>query len=150
MVWISDTVKFAERHPAGDGKRFAPASQQAAVTLGGKCVLVVEDEMLLALDLEEGLRDLGCVVVGPAGTLRSALRLIETETVDAAILDVNLAGERVFPVARRLAEQGIPFVFATAYADAGEIYPVDVQSAPRLSKPYTVQQALQTLSALVA
>lgn len=118
--------------------------------LGGKRVLVVEDEMLLALDLEEGLREAGCEVVGPAGSLRAAMRLAENSEIDAAILDVNLAGERVFPVAQILAERGIPFVFATAYASSDELYPKEVQDVPRLSKPYTIGQAMATLDKVVA
>lgn len=120
------------------------------MSLGGKRVLIVEDEMLLALDLEEGLRDAGCEVVGPAGSLRAALRLAENSEIDAAILDVNLAGERVFPVAHVLAERGIPFVFATAYAGSDDLYPSDVREVPRLSKPYTVSQAVATLDLIVA
>lgn len=120
------------------------------MSLGGKRVLVVEDEMLLALDLEEGLRDAGCEVVGPAGSLRSALRLAENSEIDAAILDVNLAGERVFPVALVLSERGIPFVFATAYAGSDELYPQEVRDVPRLSKPYTVGQAVATLDKIIA
>lgn len=119
------------------------------MSLGGKRVLVVEDEMLLALDLEEGLRDAGCEVVGPAGSLRSALRLAENSEIDAAILDVNLAGERVFPVAQILTERGIPFVFATAYAGSDELYPLEVRDVPRLSKPYTVGQAVATLDRIM-
>lgn len=121
-----------------------------SMSLGGKRVLVVEDEMLLALDLEEGLRDAGCEVVGPAGSLRSALRLAENSDIDAAILDVNLAGERVFPVALVLSERGIPFVFATAYASSDELYPQEVRDVPRLSKPYTVGQAVATLDSIIA
>ncbi len=119
------------------------------MSLGGKRVLIVEDEMLLALDLEEGLRDAGCEVVGPAGSLRSALRLVESSEIDAAILDVNLAGERVFPVAHILCERGIPFVFATAYSGSDELYPSEVRDVPRLSKPYTVGQAVATLDRMV-
>lgn len=117
--------------------------------LAGRRVLVVEDEMLLALDLEEGLNDAGCDVVGPAGNLRTALALARSETIDAAILDVNLGGESVFPVAQALAARRVPFLFATAYAGADELYPGDVRQAPRLAKPYTISQAIGHLNALL-
>lgn len=106
--------------------------------------------MLLALDLEDGLRQAGSEVIGPAGNLRLALQLAETEPLDAAILDVNLAGEAVFPVARLLGKRGVPFFFATAYASADDVYPLEVRSVPRLSKPYTVSQALAQLRRIVA
>jgi CheY-like chemotaxis protein len=118
-------------------------------TLVGKRVLVVEDEMLLALDLEEALHREGSQVIGPAGNLRQAMQLAEGDAVDAAILDVNLAGEPVFPVAKLLLARRIPFVFATAYSGTDEIYPAEVRAAPRLSKPYTISQALTLLQRLV-
>ena len=117
--------------------------------LQGMRVLVVEDEMLLALDLEDGLREVGCDVVGPAGCVGQAMHLARQERVDAAILDVNVAGETVFPVADILAERQVPFLFATAYAGADELYPADVKSVPRLPKPYTISQALRHLKGLV-
>lgn len=82
-------------------------------------VLVVEDEMLVALLLEDRLVALGCDVVGPAATIGEGLDLLRSKPVDAAVLDVNINGEKVFPVADALAERGIPFLFATAYGAAG-------------------------------
>lgn len=82
-------------------------------------VLVVEDEMLVAALLEDRLEALGCQVIGPAAGVAQALELLATTPVDAAVLDVNLAGEKVFPVADALAERGVPFIFATAYGAAG-------------------------------
>lgn len=119
-------------------------------SLAGLRVLVVEDEALLALDLEEGLVAEGCEVVGPAGNLSQALKLARDRAVDAAILDINLAGEAVFPLAEMLAERQVPLFFATAYPWADEIYPPKLRSAPRLSKPYTVAQAVGQLRRLVS
>lgn len=127
----------------------ASSTDNVAASLEGRRVLVVEDEALLALDLEDGLRDVGCDVVGPAGNLAKALELVEREGLDAAILDVNLAGERVTPVAEILARRGIPFVFATAYFGADDLYPPTVKDVPRLAKPYTVAQAVATLRRLL-
>lgn len=98
-------------------------------------VLVVEDEILVAALLEERLESLGCQVIGPASSVGEALDLLRAEAdVDAAVLDVNLGGEKVFPVADMLAEREIPFLFATAYGASG----VDRAHNERavLDKPY--------------
>jgi PAS domain S-box-containing protein len=98
-------------------------------------VLVVEDESIVAMEFETTLRRLGYHVVGPVATLREALRLIETEArIDAAVLDVNLAGSPSYPAAERLAERGVPIVFATGY---GEVAPAwrDGGRARVLRKP---------------
>jgi len=111
-------------------------------------ILVVEDEMLVAALLEDRLEALGCHVVGPAAGVAEALQLLGAEQVDAAVLDVNLGGEMVFPVADALVERGIPFIFATAYGAAGV---ADRHSRRTvLDKPYqdrALEHALQ--SALV-
>jgi CheY-like chemotaxis protein len=78
-------------------------------------VLVVEDEMLLAMLLEDSLADFGCDVVGPVGRVADGVRLANSERLDGAILDVNVGGTDVFPVARELAKRGIPFVFVSGY-----------------------------------
>ena len=150
MMDVGIQASRTNRPIPGPARQAPDARGGARDDLAGKRVLVVEDEMLLALDLEEALRHSGCQVVGPAGNLHHALRLAESEQVDAAILDVNLAGEAVFPVAKLLAARQVPFLFATAYSATEEIYPRDVRSAPRLSKPYTIAQALDTLTRLLA
>ncbi|SEL83588.1 response regulator [Xaviernesmea oryzae] len=81
----------------------------------GKNILIVEDEYFLAAETRKKLEKLGAHVVSPTGRVNEALTLIETEAVDAAILDIHLGDELVFPVAERLAELDIPFVFATGY-----------------------------------
>lgn len=82
-------------------------------------VLIVEDEMLVAMLLEDMLKDLGHVVVGIATRVETALSLIASTEPDLAILDVNLAGQKSFPVAEALERKGIPFVFATGYGQQG-------------------------------
>lgn len=82
-------------------------------------ILVVEDEAIIAMLIEDMLSDLGCVSVGPAYSTEQALELIQSEQFDAAILDVNLGGQRTTPVAQALLSRGIPFVFATGYGPAG-------------------------------
>lgn len=80
-----------------------------------KRVLVVEDEYFLADETRRKLQKLGAIVVGPTGHVNHALELIDEQGVDAAILDVQLDGDLVFPVAERLEQLGIPYVFATGY-----------------------------------
>ena len=81
----------------------------------GKRVLVVEDEMLVAMLVEDTLQELGCEVVGPVPSVSKALNATRTEVFDVALLDVNLAGQKVYPVAEALEERGIPFVLLSGY-----------------------------------
>jgi CheY-like chemotaxis protein len=87
--------------------------------LKGLRVLVAEDEALVAFQLEDMLAELGCAVIGPASRVGQALDLLGRERVDAAVLDVNVAGELVYPVADALTAQGLPYIFATGYGAAG-------------------------------
>lgn len=96
-------------------------------------ILIVEDEILVAMLIEDVLTDLGHEVVGPAMRLEAALAAAEGEDFDFAILDINLAGKQSFPVADRLTERGIPFMFASGYGAAGLIEPY--RGAPILQKP---------------
>src|SRR5205085_11168424 len=97
-------------------------------------ILIVEDEMLVAMNIEDMLLDLGHEVAGLASRLAPALQLAAEAEFDAAMLDVNLAGERSFPVAELLEGRGIPYLFATGYGIAGieERY----RHAPVLQKPF--------------
>jgi DNA-binding response OmpR family regulator len=101
-------------------------------------VLVIEDEMLLAMAIEDVLYALGCQVVGPVAVLEKALKLARDETFDAAILDVTLRGSKVYPVAELLLGRGIPFVFASGYGDWA--LPEALRGQPRLTKPFTATQ----------
>jgi len=110
-------------------------------------VLVVEDEALVAMLLEDGLCDAGAKVIGPAASVQEALRLIEVASgdggLDAAVLDLNLAGEKVAPVADRLAALGVPFVFSTGYGEACDRsgYP----AVPVLAKPFGLERLVITV-----
>ena len=97
----------------------AAAPPLATARLAGRRILLVEDEPLVALDVEEALRSLGCQVIGPAATLAEAMRLAEgaVPLPDAAVLDVNLGGQAAFPVADLLVRQNVPVVFATGYSE---------------------------------
>src|SRR5262245_59957495 len=96
-------------------------------------VLVVEDEWMLAFAIASLVNRLGCDVVGPIGHLHDAIALGENEPVDAAVLDLNLHGERTFPVAKALEERDVPFIFLTGYDAA--LVPKEHAAAPVLQKP---------------
>jgi CheY-like chemotaxis protein len=100
----------------------------------GLRILVVEDEMLIAVLIEEMLQGLGCHVVGPVSRLDAALRLAHEEPLDAAILDVRIRGGHVYPVAEELLARNIPFVLASGYGDWA--LPESLQDQPRLTKPF--------------
>jgi CheY-like chemotaxis protein len=86
--------------------------------LAGMRILVAEDEFFIALVVEETLQSLGCTVLGPFADLAQATEAATREPVDAAVLDINLGGEMVYPLAEHLHRHGIPFVFTTGYAVA--------------------------------
>ena len=102
--------------------------------LKGLRVLVVEDEMMVSMLIEDMLADLGCLVVGPASRLEDAIELIKGVDIDCAVLDVNLGGQPIFPLADILRDRGAPFAFATGYGDAG-LRDVD-RGSPVLQKPF--------------
>jgi DNA-binding response OmpR family regulator len=101
--------------------------------LRGLRILVVEDEFLVALELEGMLQELGGEVIGPLGNLDQALAVAREHPLDVAVLDVNLGGRAVTPVADALAARAVPFVFCTGY-DAMSL-PVRHAAAPLLMKP---------------
>ncbi|WP_411380295.1 response regulator [Pseudomonas sp. MPB26] len=97
-------------------------------------VLLVEDEGAIAMLIEEMLEDMGCTVVASVAQLAKALQVADAVDVDVAILDVNLAGERVFPAARVLRARNIPFLFSTGYGASG--LPAEFVDCPVLHKPF--------------
>ncbi len=104
------------------------------MTFEGVRVLVVEDEMLVAMNLEDMLVDMGAVVIGPAMRIDFALELAESEEIDIAVLDINLHGGRSYPVAEVLRRRGVPFLFATGYGHAED--EAGFADVPTLAKPY--------------
>ena len=115
----------------------------------GLSVFVVEDEALVALNLEDMLAELGCTVVGPVMRLDRAEKMLDEGIVaDVAILDVNVAGQMIFPFAKRLAQKGMPIVFATGYGSAG--LPDDFRHMTVLQKPYTMDDVATGLRSAVA
>ena len=104
--------------------------------LSGRRVLVVEDESLVAMLLEAILEDMGCTPVGPVASVEEGLAMARDEdSLDAALLDVNVAGQQVFPIAEALKARGVPFVFSTGYGEGGltEAW----RGHPTVQKPFT-------------
>jgi len=118
------------------------------MVFSGKRVLVVEDEMLVALGLEDNLKSLGCVVIGPVSNLAQAMHVAETVSADAAILDVNLRGEYVYPAAAILADRGIPFMFCSGFSGSMP-FPDRFSGVTRVAKPYTSRIIADALAVLL-
>jgi CheY-like chemotaxis protein len=120
----------------------------SAPQLQGMRILVVEDEMMAAMMLETLLDDAGGIVVGPVSSVANALALIATKPIDGAILDVNLGGEFVYPVADALAERGTPFVFITGYGKTA----IDVRryAVPVVPKPYEDDGLVRIIAEAIA
>jgi len=126
-----------------------PASADDGSAVRRYRILVVEDDLLVADLVADMLEELEYVPVGPAPTLERALAVVEQEHLDGAILDLNLNGVPVFPLADRCLALGIPVVLATGYADKS-IMPENCRNLPSLEKPFhfdalrsTLQTALQ-------
>lgn len=110
-------------------------------------ILIVEDEILIAMDLEDMVAEMGGRAIASAHTIETAMKMAESIEVDAAILDVDVAGQLVFPVADVLAARGIPFLFNTGHS-AEDALRARYASAPICRKPTLPRQlkkALQTL-----
>jgi CheY-like chemotaxis protein len=107
----------------------------------GRRVLIVEDRYLIACELADAVSRLGFEVLGPAPSVAQACELLGGEAVDAALLDVNLDGELVFPVAALLAERDVPIIFLTGYDR--EVLPPPWRGRPSLAKPIEAR-ALRT------
>ncbi|MFP5077993.1 response regulator [Rhizobium sp. YIM 134829] len=105
---------------------------------------MVEDEMLIAMTLEDALIDLGLEVIGIAMHLDEALTLASTERIDVAVLDINLDGRRSYPVADKLQARGIPFIFASGYGHTEDN--TTFPAAPTLSKPYKTNDLAEALA----
>jgi two-component sensor histidine kinase len=137
-----------ETAPAAPVVRIAETVSTSAgpANLRGARVLIVEDAVLLAMELETGLSDAGAEIIGPAYELEEAMALLD-QPIDAAVLDANLNGHSVMPVAQALAARGVPFVFATGYGEAaGAPGGFD---APVIRKPYDVTQVAAAVAELL-
>lgn len=115
--------------------------------LGGACILLVEDEVLIACDIAIAIEDAGGVVVGPASSLGRALSLIETSLPTAAILDVRLGSDDVGSAARLLTQKGVPFVFHTGHADSEVL--AEWSDVPILRKPVPPARLIEAVQRLL-
>jgi CheY-like chemotaxis protein len=119
---------------------------QPTPSLAGLRILVVEDEVLVSLLIEDTLADEQCIVVGPYDRVPAALAAVETETFDVAVLDVNLAGVKVYPVAERLAARGIPFLLLSGYGQSAA--PPEHPEWHVCNKPFNPEQLVAQLAEL--
>jgi CheY-like chemotaxis protein len=109
----------------------------------GHRVLLVEDEMMVALLLEGELTALGHEVIGPVGRVQQALAIAQHDSLDVALLDVNVNGAEVYPVADALAARGIPYIFVTGYGNRG--LRAQYRDRPTLQKPFEVEDLLEAI-----
>lgn len=110
-------------------------------------VLVVEDEYLLADDLKKMLDHAGAVVVGPVATEADALALLEDGAVDCAVLDINLRGRMVYPLARTLRDRRVPFLFVSGYDDA--VAGAGFDEVELLQKPFAPEAVIRGINRLI-
>lgn len=139
MATSEELARNAERRQTA----LAPAGDRA------QRVLVVEDSAMIAMDLESFLMSAGYEVVGPASSVSEALRLVDGDPLDAALLDVDLEGELVTPVAARLSEMGVPFAFLTGF-DGASVEVQEFQDVIVVEKPFGDRVILTTLASLLA
>jgi CheY-like chemotaxis protein len=111
-------------------------------------ILVVEDEYLIRMLLEDMLADLGHTITAAVGTIAEAKEVAATAEFDCAVLDVNLDGQEVFPVADILIQRGKPFVFVTGYGEGS--LPETYRDRPALQKPFQAEKLEQMLAGLLA
>lgn len=111
-------------------------------------VLVVEDQYFLANDMQRALQAAAATVVGPVPTLAQAARIVRTEQLDAAVLDVNLRGQPVFPIMDMLMARGVPFALMTGYGRWA--IPAAYRDLPRMEKPVAPRRIVAVLAGLRA
>lgn len=116
----------------------------ASTDIHRRNILVVEDELMIRMLLEDMLADLGFAIVAAAGRLDEAITFARDADIDVAILDVNLAGHSVAPVAEILDARGLPFVFATGYGERG--LPEHYRDRPILQKPFQQENLSSVLA----
>jgi DNA-binding response OmpR family regulator len=115
--------------------------------LAGRRILVAEDEGLIALELEQILRDLGCDLAGPLARVDEVLKKAHSESLDGALLDVNLRGRQIFEILPELQELGLRIVLTSGYDDV-TLFPARFRAVPRIAKPFN-QRELQLRSSAV-
>jgi CheY-like chemotaxis protein len=140
-------MSYSASSPAQHGPTPGLPANHTHLRLNAPRVLVVEDEMTVAMLIEDMVSELAYEVAAVVPRLEDAMRLLDSETFDLAMLDVHLNGKTVFPFAAELEERGIPFLFATAYGPRG--IPEEFRSHIVLQKPFgpvELRRALMQLS----
>lgn len=125
------------------------ARPQPGDALQGRRVLVVEDEFLIALDIEDALAGFGCEVMGPVPTVAEAMRLADPARCDLAVIDVRLAEGSTAQLATALGERGIPFVVLTGF-DRSQLADPVLRAAPIIGKPLQRRALQRMLAGLLA
>lgn len=120
-----------------------------AKPLNGLRILVVEDNFLAAEVVRDALEHNGCTVIGPVGRVAEGLQLAQREQLDGAVLDINLNGDRCFPIAEALRSRGVPFMFLTGY-DSSNAIPAELRATRRLGKPVLEHHLIEALGDLIA
>jgi CheY-like chemotaxis protein len=149
----TDKSGAAESDRASDaepvaGNRLSTGLHDLLAAIVGQRILVVEDEILVAGELADDIEELGGIVLGPAYSVKDALAICAGSDLDAAILDINLNGNKVFPVSDLLLRRGIPFVFHTGTVkgpSALKLY----DGVPVVSKPSLTIDLLQALHSVL-
>ena len=121
--------------------------EKALQGLRSRCVLIVEDEYFLANDLERGFKQAGIGIVGPVPSLAQAMALVQDKTIDLAVLDIMLDGDKVYDVADALIGRGVPVLFVTGY-DRSDI-PSRYADVPMCQKPVGADEVIAALSRII-
>jgi PAS domain S-box-containing protein len=135
----------AERADVAAPSVALPTPERAGAESVRPRILVVEDSALIALEIEEAVREAGFEVVGPVARLPAALELVQSHSVDGALLDINLDGVQVYPLADLLRARGVPIVFATGY-DRRTVLPPRFSTVPTLAKPFSPSDLARLLA----
>ena len=120
-----------------------PKVEPSAGALRDMRVLIAEDEFLVGIQLEDDLRSAGCSIVGPFSTLEMATRAARRERFDLAILDINLNGDMVYPLADELSARGVPFIFLSGYTSAD--LPERFKKSRQITKPHDPEALIKEI-----
>lgn len=140
IPWPLLTMAQGVEPPQSDGE-----AAGEGLALRGRTILIVEDESLIALLLTDALEEAGASIAGPCYTLMECMKAAKAQGIDAAVLDVDLAGQDVFPAAEELRKRNIPFIFHTAHADRQELH-ARFGEVPVCRKPTRMEDLVSVLA----
>ena len=152
---LTATIDLPLESLSAKDRQATPAFSSAKPLIGnrgllqGKRVLVVEDEHLVGMETAESLQAAGCVIIGPVSTIDEALNVARAESFDAAVLDINLNGELIWPAAHVVRARNIPFVFTTGYSGLLNV-PKELKDSLWIEKPFNGEQLINSLAATLA